>query len=440
MNRNDFKNVLASDLIKVLKTNPGNSIINVNEKLENNQEGLYILLKDIHCNQYLPTTIASEMLANYQSSYNATIIDNLLNAGFSIAGTTNLDEFAMGSTTKTSYFKRVENAIDPQYVSGGSSGGSAYAVSKGLVAFATGTDTGGSVRQPSAYNGTFGLKPTYGLVSRYGTIAFASSFDTIGPITSDLYENAYLLQVLASNDEKDQTNYVPTNWDPFKTYNKDIKGMKIGVMRDWLNADIDPIIKNQIEAMLLKLESLGAIIVDVQAPLTKYSFTLYMILAYAEASSNLNRYDGIRYGFKLDDVNNSYELVRKHFGKEVKKRLIIGTYMLGQQHYDTHYKKALALRNKMCEEFKSIFNQVDAIVGPTTPNLAFKADDNVSLLTSYLSDQFSIPANLVGFPSLNVPIGQSADKRYIGMQIMADKYQEHIIYQIANNLLGGQHV
>lgn len=436
MKRSDFKDKSVSEILASLTPNPGNCITHINQGASENNEGKYILVKDIHNTTFMPTTMASAMLKNYQSSYNATIIDNLINNGFSIVGATNLDEFAMGSTTRTSYFGPVENIVSKDYVSGGSSGGSAYAVAKGLVAFATGTDTGGSIRQPAAFNGIYGMKPTYGLVSRYGTISFASSFDTIGPMTSDLYENAYLLSVMASNDYKDQTNFVPDDFDPLKTFNRPINGMKIGVMSKWLE-QVDPQIQTAIKAQIKKLETLGAQIFEVDAPLTAYSFSLYITLAYAEGSSNLNRYDGMRYGYCLDQNNNTYEKVRDHFGTEVKKRLVLGTYMLSSEHSIKYFKKAQKLRKLMCEQFERIFKQVDCVIAPTTPGLAFNGDSGMSKMESYLSDQFTIPANLVGYCSLNVPIGQSVDGRFIGMQIMGDKYQEHICYQVANKLEGG---
>lgn len=440
MSRKNFINVSADEILTKLKTNPGNSIISINEKVSNNNDGKYIVIKDIHANTMMKTTMASAMLANYQSSYNATVIDNLIKNGYSIVGSSNLDEFAMGSTTRTSYFGPVDNVSDPDLVSGGSSGGSAYVVASGLVPFATGTDTGGSIRQPSAFNGIYGLKPTYGLVSRYGTLSFASSFDTIGPMSKTLEDNLDLLMDMISNDPCDQTNYVPENYDAKKTFNQPVKGMKIGVMRRWLNEHVDHEIVEAINVKLEQLQALGAELVDVDVPLTKYSFSLYIILAYAEASSNLNRYDGIRYGLAFNQENNTYEKVRNHFGPEVKKRLIIGTYMLNSTHSKTYFQKAQKMRQKMCMQFEEVFNQVDCIIGPTTPNLAFSETANMPSMESHLSDEFTIPANLVGYPALNMPIGQANDGRFIGMQIMSNKYQEHIIYQVANNLEGGVNV
>lgn len=440
MSSKEFSNVEVKDIISDLEANPGNSITSINHQATNNSDGKYIVIKDIHNNVMMPTTMASNMLKNFQASFNATSIQNLIDKGYSIVGSANLDEFAMGSTTKTSIFGPVENVMDASLTPGGSSGGSAYIVAKGIVPLATGTDTGGSIRQPAAFNGIYGLKPTYGLVSRYGTLSFASSFDTIGPMTKDLEDNAKLINDLASNDEYDQTNFMPDDFDALKTFNQDIKGMKVGVMNRWLDSVRDEEIKEAILNQIEILKSLGAEIVEVDSPMTKYSFSLYMILAYAEASSNLNRYDGIRYGLAFDDTNNSYKKVRDNFGTEVKKRLIIGTYMLSSEHSKQYFYKGQELRKKMSDEFDNIYNKVDVVIAPTTPTLAFKSQEGMEPLDSYLSDQFTIPANLVGFPSLNVPIGTSNDGRFIGMQIMADKYNEHIIYQVANNLKGASHV
>lgn len=440
MSSKDFNNKDVKTIISELENNPGNSIISINQDAPVSKDGKYIVIKDIHNNTMMPTTMASNMLKNFQASFNATSIQNLIDKGYSIVGSANLDEFAMGSTTKTSSFGAVENVMDEELTPGGSSGGSAYIVAKGVVPFATGTDTGGSIRQPAAFNGIYGLKPTYGLVSRYGTLSFASSFDTIGPMTKDLEDNAMLINDLASNDEYDQTNFVPQDFDALKTFDQDVKGMKIGVMNRWLDSVRDKEIKDRIVEQIEVLKSLGAEIIEVDSPMTKYSFSLYMTLAYAEGSSNLNRYDGIRYGLAFDETNNSYKKVRDNFGTEVKKRLIIGTYMLSSQHSKQYFYKGQELRKKMCDEFDNIFEKVDAVIAPTTPTLAFKTQEGMEPLDSYLSDQFTIPANLVGFPSLNVPIGTSKDNRFIGMQIMADKYNEHIIYQVANNLRGANNV
>ena len=418
--------------LEKIKNDHGNGFVNiaVNNNIESKKN---IAIKDIHSTTNFPTTVCSKILETYQAPFNSTVVENLLKNNFNIIGTTNMDEFAMGSTTRTSIYGPTDNAYDVDKIPGGSSGGSAYVVGKGLVDYATGTDTGGSVRQPAAYNGIYGMKPTYGLISRYGTVSFASSFDTIGPMTKTLEQNIELLNCLISNDEKDQTNFVPENFDLKKSFNEKISGMKIGLMVDWLN-EIDGEIKTAILTQVEKLKKLGAEIIEIKIPSTKYSFELYMVLAYSEASSNLARYDGFRYGYYHE--NNTYKKTRTLFGEEVKKRLIIGSYFLSSENALKYFDKALKLRKKMENDFLEKFNEVSVIIGPTTPNLPFNKNENMNSKENYLSDEFVIPANLVGFPALNIPIGLTKNNLPIGMQIMSWKYNEHLIYQVANNLKG----
>ena len=440
MMKNKFNNKTYEEIIKNIELDEGNAFININHNAPTIDNPKYIGIKDVHSQTMLPTTMGSKMLENYTAPFNSTVVQNLIDNGFHILGTLNMDQFAMGSTNKTSYYGPVDNATNSEFVSGGSSGGSAYAVAKGLIPFATGTDTGGSIRQPAAFNGIYGMKPTYGLVSRYGTLPFASSFDVIGPMTKNLKDNAILLNVLASNDEKDQTNFVPEGFDSLSTFDESIKGMRIGIIKEWMESDIDNEIRTAIENQIDLLKSLGVEIIELSVPLTKYSFELYLTLAYAEVSSNLNRFDGIKFGINMEKENDSYEKVRSHFGTEVKKRLIIGTYMLASEHAKEYFHHAQKVRKKISLEFDEAFNNVDAIIGATTPNLAFSKEDGMSKLESYLSDQFAIPANLVGFPSLNIPMGYSKENLAMGMQIMSNKYQENVIYQIANAIKGGNNV
>lgn len=421
---------MNKDILNDININLGNGFVKISDniKLDNKKN---IAIKDIHSNIFFPTTVCSKILENYTAPFNSTVVENLLKHNFNIIGTTNMDEFAMGSTTRNSVYGPTDNAYNSELVPGGSSGGSAYVVAKGFVDYATGTDTGGSVRQPAAYNGIYGMKPTYGLISRYGTVSFASSFDTMGPLTKTLEQNMELLECLVSNDEKDQTNFVPEDFNIRKTLNNSIKGMKIGVMIDWLK-EIDLEIKTAILEQIEKLKNLGAEIVEIKIPLTKYSFELYMVLAYSEASSNLSRYDGFRYGYSCND----YKKTRSLFGEEVKKRLIIGSYFLSSENELKYFDKALKLRKKMENDFLEKFQEVEVIIGPTTPNLPFKKEETMNSKNNYLSDEFVIPANLVGFPALNTPIGFTKEKLPIGMQIMSWKYNEHLIYQVANNLKG----
>lgn len=432
MSHNDFKNKDVNEILDVLKTNPGNSVVFVNDKANNNAEGKYIVLKDIHANCFFNTTDASKILENYQSPYNATIVENLINDGYTIVGSSNLDEFAMGSATLTSCYGPVDNQLSTEFVSGGSSGGSAYLVAKDIVPFATATDTGGSIRQPSAFNGVYGLKPTYGLVSRYGTFSFASSFDTIGPITKTLEDNMLLLETLMGNDEKDQTNFVPSDFSLTKTFNDSIKGMNIGIMRSWIDNIINPEIKEQTLLVIDTLKKLGANIIDINIPNTNLAASIYIAIAYAEGSSNLNRYDGMRYGNSLNDYSKTRSNL---FGTEVKRRITIGTYMLNENYGRDLYDKALAIRGQMANDVKNVFNHVDCLIGPITPELAFEKNKKLSKEEGRLFDEYAIVANLVGIPAMSVPIATAIDGRNIAIQIMANHYQEHIIYQVANNLL-----
>jgi aspartyl-tRNA(Asn)/glutamyl-tRNA(Gln) amidotransferase subunit A len=437
---NDFKDISLETVLKNIKSDTGNPFIHIFEDVEFNGNK-YIAVKDNMAQIGAPTTNGSKMLANYNSPFDATIIRLLKENGYTIVGKSNLDEYAMGSTNLTSFSGPVDNAFNSDFISGGSSGGSAYAVAKGLVPFALGTDTGGSIRQPAAFNGIYGMKPTYGLISRYGVLPFASSFDVTGPMTNTVIDNATLLNTLAVNDEFDQTNFVPEGYDATKLIGKSLSGMKIGVLKEWEDAEYNQDIKNAIKTNIEKLKELGAEIIEFSIPVTSFSFELYMILAYAEGSSNLNRYDGIRFGNPnegIDGKNASYKKVRDAFGTEVKKRLIIGTYMISSAHSDQLFDHAQKVRQKMCEEFANVYKQVDAIVGPTTPNLAFNKDYKQGSYEVYLSDKFLIPANLVGFPALNVPIGFSEDEKLpIGMSVMSDMYREDIIYQIASALEEG---
>lgn len=437
---NDFKNVSLEEVLNNIKNDNGNPFISVCEDVEFNGHK-YIAVKDNMSQVGAATTNGSKMLANYYSPFDATIVKLLKEKGYTIIGKSNLDEYAMGSTNLTSFTGPVDNAFNSDYISGGSSGGSAYAVAKGLVPFALGSDTGGSIRQPAAFNGIYGMKPTYGLISRYGVLPFASSFDVTGPMTNTVIDNATLLNDLAVNDDYDQTNFVPADYDATKLIGKSVKGMKIGVLKEWQEADYHQDIKDAIQANLDKLVELGAEIHEFSIPITSYSFELYMILAYAEGSSNLNRYDGIRFGNVNEGTegkNASYKKVRDAFGTEVKKRLIIGTYMISSAHCDELFEHAQKVRQKMCDEFAKVYSEVDVIVGPTTPNLAFDKNYKQGSYEVYLSDKFLIPANLVGFPALSIPAGFSKEEKLpIGISLMSDKYREDVIYQVASALEEG---
>lgn len=437
--KNNIENFAKKDVKEVLETikaEKGNSFISINEDLASTEN--LIAIKDIHNNKGSVVTVGSKMLENYIAPYESEVTRLLKEEGYNIAGHTNLDEFAMGATNKTSYFGPVDNAFDPTHVSGGSSGGSAYAVAKGLVPVATATDTGGSVRQPAAFNGVYGLKPTYGVISRYGTIPFASSFDTVGVIANTIEDTAKVLKTLAKNDEKDQTNFVPENYVVDDLIGKDVKGMKACYIKEWLEDDYNQEIKDALIAQRDRLVEMGVEVEEISMPLTSYSVELYILLAYSEASSNLNRFDGIRFGnMSAEDAVNAYSDARNAFGTEVKKRLIIGTYVISSGNSKQYHAHAQRIRQRISDQMNEALEKYDFIVGPTTPNLAFAKDYKMDAKETYLSDKFAIPANLSGVPSLSVPIGNSKDGYPIGMQIMAAKYKENKIFQLAKALEGG---
>lgn len=432
----DFAKLSTKDVIENIKADSGNGFIKINEQIASTDK--IIGLKDIHAWKDNGVTMGSKMLENYISSYDSEVVRLLKNDGYNIVGRLNLDEFAMGSTNLTSYYGGVDNAHDSNCVSGGSSGGSAYAVAKGLIPVATGTDTGGSVRQPAAFNGIYGMKPTYGLISRYGTLSFASSFDTVGILSNTIEDNIQTLQTLAQNDPKDQTNYVPENYEITSTLDQPLAGKKAVIISEWMNDDYNEEIKTAMNQRIEALKSQGVEFTEVSFPLLSYSLDLYILLAYSEASSNLNRYDGVRFGtMATKEAENKYVDTRNSFGSEVKKRLIIGTHMISSKNSKKYYEKAQKIREHITEDFMQLFEDgIDFIVGPTTPNLAFGKDYKMGSKEASLTDKFAIPANLVGIPAMNIPIGKSKDNRAIGMQILANKYDEKTIYQVAKNLEG----
>lgn len=432
MNINEFRKKNSDEIIKNIKENNNNSFINIyDEKFKNKK---VIGIKDIHLNKNKNLTVGSKILENFISEIDSDVVKQLKLKDYQIVGSLNMDEFAMGFSNKTSHFGGVDNAINSKHIAGGSSGGSAYAVARGLIPVATGTDTGGSIRQPAAFNGIYGMKPTYGLIPRYGTVAFASSFDTIGILSNTIEDNMTVLQDLAHTSERDQTSFCPDDFEVDSLINQKIEGTKIAILKTWME-DIEG---KEIEKVLKKklniLEKAGAIIEVIDIPTVKYSFELYSVLAYAEGSSNLSRYDGIKYGLK----NNSSEFseYRRNFGKEVRKRLIIGAYMSSFEHSNVFFKKAQQIRVKMINQFKDVFEKYDLIIGPTTMGTALKKDEDLSSKKGYLYDYFLIVANLIGVPAMNIPAGFDDKELPIGMQLIADKYNEKKIYQIAKFLEG----
>ncbi|MFV8064042.1 Asp-tRNA(Asn)/Glu-tRNA(Gln) amidotransferase subunit GatA [Streptococcus pluranimalium] len=402
---------------------------------DNVMSGIPLAVKDNISTKGILTTASSKMLHNYEPIFDATAVANACAKDMIVIGKANMDEFAMGGSTETSYFKQTKNAWDQTKVPGGSSGGSAAAVASGQVRLSLGSDTGGSIRQPAAFNGVVGMKPTYGMVSRFGLIAFGSSLDQIGPFAPTVKENAQLLNVISSYDSKDATSTKHQVADFTSKIGQDIKGMKIALPKEYLGEGIDPEIKDNILAAAKHFEKLGAIVEEVSLPHSKYGVAVYYIIASSEASSNLQRFDGIRYGFRAEDATNLDEIYvntrSQGFGDEVKRRIMLGTFSLSSGYYDAYYKKAGQVRTLIIRDFDKVFAEYDLILGPTTPSVAFgfgdKSKDPVSM---YLADLLTIPVNLAGLPGISIPSG-FVDGLPVGLQLIGPKYSEEIIYQAA---------
>lgn len=402
---------------------------------ENNPlDGIPIAVKDNIVTKNGKTTAASRMLEDFESVYDATVIEKLEAAGMIVIGKTNLDEFAMGGTTATSKLQATKNPWDTMRVPGGSSGGSAAAVSSGMVASALGTDTGGSIRQPASYTNIVGMKPTYGAVSRYGLIAFASSLDQIGPMTRTVKDNALILNAISGQDEKDGTS-VALDIDFTEKIGQEIKGLKIGLPKEMLDAEIvDKDVLDLVQAAVKELESQGAEVIEVSLPHLKYGVPAYYAIATAEASTNLQRFDGIRYGYRSEDANSLEDLYAntrtEAFGDEVKKRIILGALSLNVNHYDELYGKAAKVRTMIRQEFEEALEQVDLLVGPTTKSVAPRFDEKAEdAVESYKADILTVPVNLAGLPSLNVPVGFANDLP-VGMQLIGSYFDEATLYQV----------
>lgn len=384
------------------------------------------------------TTCASKILKDFVAPYDATVVTKLKQAGAVIFGKTNLDEFAMGSSNENSIFGPVENPWKPGFVPGGSSGGSAAAVAARLAPASLGTDTGGSIRQPASYCSVVGLKPTYGRVSRYGVIAFASSLDQVGPLTQSVRDAALLSSVLCGHDQNDSTSGQVAVPDFNAALSQGVKGLRIGVPKEYFVPGMNSEVAETVRAAIAKLESLGAVIKEVSLPHTEAALAVYYILAPAEASSNLARFDGIRYGHRAKDSKNLYELYCKSrgegFGSEVKRRIMVGTYVLSTGYYDAFYKKAQRVRSLIARDFAQVFeSEVDCIVSPAAPTTAFRiGEKSTDPLSMYLNDIFTIPVNLAGLPGMSVPCGFDAQGLPIGLQLIGKAWDEMTLFRIAS--------
>ena len=398
--------------------------------------GMPIGVKDNIVTKDLRTTCASKILDNFDPIYNATVVDQLHKAETITIGKLNMDEFAMGSSTENSYYKKTKNPWNLETVPGGSSGGSAASVAAGEVLFSLGSDTGGSIRQPAAFCGVVGIKPTYGRVSRSGLVAFASSLDQIGPITRNVEDNAYLLQAISGLDPLDSTtanievpNYV-------EALTGDIKGLKIAVPKEYLGEGVGEEARNSVLEALKVLEKLGAEWEEVSLPHSKYALATYYLLSSSEASANLARFDGVRYGYRSPNAETLIDLYKNSraegFGDEVKRRIMLGTFALSSGYYDAYYKKAQQVRTLIKKDFEDVFEKYDVIVGPTTPTPAFKIGENISdPLTMYANDILTIPVNLAGVPGISVPCG-FANGLPLGLQIIGKHFDESTVYRVAH--------
>ncbi len=392
-------------------------------------EGIPIAHKDIFCTRGLRTTCGSRMLAQFDSPYDAHVIERFAAAGAVMLGKTNMDEFAMGSSNETSWFGPVRNPWDTGLVPGGSSGGSAAAVAARLAPAATGTDTGGSIRQPAALTGTCGLKPTYGVVSRYGMIAFASSLDQGGPLAKSAADLALLMNAMAGFDARDSTSLERPAEDYGRELNLELKGLRIGLPKEYFGDGLQPEVRARVEEAVRWFQGHGAKTVEIALPNTGLAVPVYYVIAPAEASSNLSRFDGVRYGHRAKDYSDLADLYRRTraegFGAEVKRRILIGTYVLSHGYYDAYYLQAQKIRRLIARDFAEAFRQCDLVMGPTSPTTAFalgaKADDPVQM---YLNDIFTIPAPLAGLPGLSIPCGFDAAGLPVGLQIMGNYFAE----------------
>ena len=440
---------LVEEAFARIEKNKLNDFITLNEKakeeakaLENLEVdnilfGIPIAIKDNIVTKGLRTTCASKMLENFDSVYDATVIEKLKAKHMIIIGKTNMDEFAMGSNGETSYFGNTLNPRNKSRVPGGSSSGSAASVAAHEVVLALGSDTGGSVRQPSGFCGVVGLKPTYGAVSRYGLVAFASSLDQIGPIAKNVYENAVLFNAIAGLDEKDM-NTVEQNKDFTSLIGKDIKGLKIGVPNYYMSDVIDLEVRNKIKEVLELLKSKGCEVDYIDIPNLEYAIPLYQVIALGEASTNLARFDGVKYGFLSDQekLEDMYTYTRSlGFGAEVKRRIMVGSYVLSGENAKTYYFKALRLRHNIVENFKKAFEKYDLLLGPTNTNVAYPFNRHLdNVLQSFYDDLLTIPVSMAGLPALALPVGFNNENLPIGLQIIGNYFKEEVIYELASFL------
>ena len=427
--------------VTVLKENSMNKAKEIEEKVTNGEikgalAGIPIGIKDNICTKGIHTTCSSKMLENFISPYDATVMEKINNENMINLGKLNMDEFAMGGSTEYSAFHITKNPWNLNKVPGGSSGGSAAAVAAGMVPWALGSDTGGSIRQPASFCGVVGMKPTYGLVSRYGLVAFASSLDQIGPITKDVEDCAMLLNVITGHDEKDSTSENIEKVDYTLSLKNDVKGMKIGVPKEFFGEGIGPEVKQKLEEAIEKYKELGAEVEEFSLDIANYALATYYIIACAEASSNLGRFDGIRYGYRTPNYDNLKDIYKNSrseaFGSEVKRRIILGTYVLSSGYYDAYYKKAQQVRTLVQSKFDEAFSKYDVILTPTSPTTAFNiGEKKANPLEMYLADICTVSVNIAGLPGISIPCGVDKKGMPIGMQLIGQKFSEETLLNVA---------
>lgn len=391
-------------------------------------------IKDNMCTKGVKTTCASKMLENFVPCYSSTAVEKLNEQGFVMLGKLNMDEFAMGSTNENSYFKPVKNPVNTERVPGGSSGGSAAAVAAKEAAFTLGSDTGGSIRQPAAFCGVVGMKPTYGTVSRYGLVAFASSLDQIGPLTKNVKDNALILNAIAGHDPKDATCIGGGRPDYTVEIGKDVKGMTVGLPTEFFGDGVSADVKDAVLAAAKRYEKLGANIEEVKLPSLKHALSAYYVISSAEASSNLARFDGIRYGYRSENAETLDDIYKNSrsegFGPEVQRRIMLGTFALSSGYYDAYYKKALQVRTLVVRDYNKVFEKCDFIISPVAPTTAYKLGEKTdNPLEMYMGDIYSVPINIAGVPSLSLPCGKDGDNMPIGMQLIGKPLGEATLYR-----------
>ena len=398
--------------------------------------GVPVAIKDNMCTRDKLTTCSSKILGNFYPTYSAEAVINLEKAGAVIIGKTNMDEFAMGSTTETSFYGPTKNPWNKGHVPGGSSGGSCAAVAAEECSYALGSDTGGSIRQPSSFCGVTGIKPTYGTVSRYGLIAYGSSLDQIGPVAKDVTDCATILETIASYDSKDSTSVKRDDYNFTEALVEDVKGLKIGIPKDYFGEGLEPEVKEAILKAVDVLKDKGAIVEEFDLSLVEYAIPAYYVIASAEASSNLSRFDGVKYGYRTEEYNGLHNMYKKTrsegFGEEVKRRIMLGSFVLSSGYYDAYYLKALRTKALIKKAFDEAFAKYDVIIGPAAPTTAPKLGDSLSdPIKMYLGDIYTISVNLAGLPGISVPCGQDSNGLPIGMQIIGDCFKEKNIIRAA---------